>query len=154
MFDILPNTLRALIATFIWSTSNKNDATSLTFQLRHQHGVTNESRIIFSDVPQSFTAETYKISTANVKAFRPQSFTAFGNARTRSMRHMQTEPLDWWDEDVPGPDVSKRENLLQLANMTYNSYFEVGHKDWYDLGPGWNVVCAPQLQSTLQPKVD
>jgi len=55
------------------------------------------------------------------------------------MRHLQTEPLDWWDVDVPSPDVSKRKNLLQLANMTYNSYFEVGHKDWYDLGRGWNA---------------
>jgi putative lipase involved disintegration of autophagic bodies len=143
MLDILPNTLRALIATFLWSTTNKND-TPLTFQLRHQHGVTNESRIIFSDVPQSFTAETYQISTANVKAVRPQSCTAFWNVRTRSMRHMETEPLDWWDTDVPGPDVSKRWNLLQLANMTYNSYFEVGHKDWYDVGPRWNAVCALQ----------
>lgn len=64
---------------------------------------------------------------------------AFRSARMRSMRHMQTEPFDWRDVDVPGPDVTKRENLLQLANMTYNSYYEVGHKDWYDLGSGWNA---------------
>jgi len=152
MLGVLPNTLRALIATFLWSKNVEETASPLTFQLRHQHGVTNGSRIIFSDVPPSFAADTYQISTVDIKSFRPESFAAFGKARMRSMRQMQTEPLAWWDVNVPGPDVTKRENLLRLANMTYNSYYEVGDKDWYDLGPDWNAVCIPPSADWMNVK--
>jgi putative lipase involved disintegration of autophagic bodies len=144
MFNVLPNALRALIATFLWSKSVQETGAPLTFQLRHQHGVTNQSRIVFSDVPQSFAVETFQISTTNVKASRPESSAAFVNARERSTKQLQTEPLAWWDVDVPGPDVTKRENLLQLAKMTSNSYDQVGDKDWYDLGSDWNTVCTLQ----------
>jgi putative lipase involved disintegration of autophagic bodies len=150
MLNVLPNTLRFLIAAFLWPTSDRDAGSPITFQLRHQHAVTNESRIVFSDVPQSFTADTYyRISTTKVKAFRPESSTAFANARMRSMRQMQTEPLNWWDTDVPGPDVTKRENLLLLANMTHNSYYDVGEKGWYDLGSGWNTVRTRVSASAL-----
>lgn len=141
MFNVLPNALRALTATLLWFSRDRDAKVPLTFQLRHQHGVANESRVVFADIPQSFSADIYQISTTNIKAFRPESQTAFGSARLRSMRHMQTEPLEWWDEEVPGPDVAKRENLLQLARMTWNSYYAVGDKDWYDFGSDWNAVC-------------
>lgn len=63
----------------------------------------------------------------------------------RSMRHMQDElqPLTWDEIPVAGPDVEKRETLLQLAKMTYDAYYEPGDKDWYDLGPDWNTVRCP-----------
>lgn len=140
MFYVIPTALRALVASFLWSNEIHEALTPLRFQLRHEHGVFNESRTIFSDIAPSFAAESYQVSTQHVQSFRPDSFTAFSNARARSMMHMQSEPLDWDDTDVLGPDVSKRETLLQLAKMTYNAYAEPGDKDWYDLGSGWNTV--------------
>lgn len=140
MFHLLPTTLRALIATLIWSKETNSIPSPLRFQLRHEHGVSTDSRTIFADVPPSFTAETYQISTTDVKTYYPDSFTSFTNARTRSMRHMQSEPLTWKDKDVAGPNVEKRETLLQLAKMTYNSYALPASGDWYDLGSEWNTV--------------
>ncbi|KAF9463423.1 Alpha/Beta hydrolase protein [Collybia nuda] len=138
MLYAIPTVLRTLIATFIWSKSIDNTAAPLRFHLRHEHAVSNDSRIVFSNIVPSFFEESYQISTTKVKAHRPTSFTAFSNARTRSLRQAQTMPLHWADVEVPGPDVQKRENLQLLAKMTYNSYFAPGDKEWYELGPGWN----------------
>jgi lipase ATG15 len=55
---------------------------------------------------------------------------------------MQSEPLFWKDLDVVGPNVEKRETLLQLAKMTYNSYIQPSDKDWYEIGVGWDTVRA------------
>ena len=143
MFSILPTTLRLLLGTFLW-TEEPGRATSsppLRFQLRHEHAVSNTSGIIFSNVSPSFAPDTYGIHTRNIKAHRPPSSAAFATARLRSMMHMQNEPLAWDDVDVVGPDVEKRETLLQLAKMTSNSYYEPGGKEWYDLESGWNAVC-------------
>lgn len=148
MLYVIPTALRTLIATFLWSKEVHDATAPLRFYLRHEHAVSNDSRIVFSNVVPSFSAEPYQISTTNVKAYKPASFTAFSNARTRSMRHMQTVPLSWGDVEIPGPDVRKRENLQLLAKMTYNSYFAPGDKEWYDLSSGWNSVrwmCDYQL---------
>lgn len=57
------------------------------------------------------------------------------------MRFAESAMLEWRDEDVDGPDVTKRENLLLMAKMTYNSYYDHGSKEWYGLGKEWNTVC-------------
>jgi putative lipase involved disintegration of autophagic bodies len=140
MFYIIPAALRALIATFLLSKEIPEATAPLRFHLRHEHAVSDNSRIVFSNIAPSFSAESYQISTRSVKAYRPDSYAAFSNARTRSMRQMQTVPLSWGDVDVPGPDVRKRETLQLLAKMTYNSYFEQSDKEWYDLGSEWSSV--------------
>lgn len=137
MFGLLPNALRAFLLAFLWSDGVRE--APLTFELRHEHAVTNGSRIIFSDTPPSFSSETYALNTKNVKAYRPESSRAFERARTLSRTHFLSEAVDWWDTNIPGPDVEKRETLLQLAKMTYNSYSN-GGTEWYDLGPNWNAV--------------
>ncbi|KAF8061803.1 Alpha/Beta hydrolase protein [Lyophyllum atratum] len=139
MLQILPTALRTLIVSLLWSSQADIAPAPLKFQLRHEHGVTNASHTIFADTPRSFAAETYEVSTMTTRASRPESHTAFSNARSRSMRHMQSEPLKWTDEEVAGPDIKKRDTLVQLAKMTYNSYSVPKDNDWYDLGPSWNT---------------
>ncbi|KAG6868423.1 hypothetical protein C0993_003100 [Termitomyces sp. T159_Od127] len=137
MFQALPAALYSLIVSLLWF--NEDSAQEpLRFQLRHEHGLTKDSRNVFRDISPSFVADTYDIPPISVKSTRPCSFNAFIAARSQSMRHLQSVPLEWKDEDVPGPDVTKRKTLLQLAKMTYNSYATPGQSDWYDLGSGWN----------------
>ncbi|KAF5386866.1 hypothetical protein D9615_002087 [Tricholomella constricta] len=139
MLQILPIALRSLLVSLLWSENSNIEPAPLRFQLRHEHGVSNDSHIIFADMPPSFAPESYDIPTTSIITSRPESLDEFSNARIRSMRHMQSEPLKWKDVDVQGPNVEKRETLLQLAKMTYNSYTVPKDKDWYDLGSDWNT---------------
>jgi putative lipase involved disintegration of autophagic bodies len=127
MLSTLPNTLGLLIASFLWPLEHPNTP-SLTFQLRHQHGITNNTLIVLSDVPQPAaglraSGTTFTVKTQDVTTHRPTSF------------------MGWDAVNVPGPNITDRETLLQLALMTSNAYEqEPSSKDWYDLGPDWNSV--------------
>ncbi|KAG6832783.1 hypothetical protein H0H92_009401 [Tricholoma furcatifolium] len=122
---------------------------ALKFELRHLHAVSHSSHVIFSDVPlrtldthsneRNPLHDTYTIRTRQTTSFRPPSFQAFSDARTHSLRFGQSQSLPWDEEDVIGPDVERRETLLELAKMTNNAYVDPLDKDWYDLGGGWNV---------------
>ncbi|KAG6916910.1 hypothetical protein DXG01_004743 [Tephrocybe rancida] len=138
MLQLLPTTLYTLIASLLWSEGPRNHRQPLRFQLRHEHALTNDALNVFTDVAQSFAAETYEIPTRGMRTARPESLDAFTQSRSRSMRHMQNMPLKWKDEEIVGPDVTKRATLLQLAKMTYNSYVTRDQSDWYNLGSGWN----------------
>ncbi|KAJ3525924.1 hypothetical protein NM688_g8329 [Phlebia brevispora] len=119
---------------------------SLHFTLRQLHAVSPSSRVVFKDVAAS-EASLYAagenlgpIATRRVKSSKPFSHEAFVDARRRSARFRESVPLDWNDDDVLGPDVTKRETLLLLAKMTSNSYYNTpGAPGWYELGDGWNV---------------
>ena len=52
----------------------------------------------------------------------------------------QSALIDWQEDEVPGPDVTRRETLLLLAKMTSNTYFEPHTRGWYNLTDEWNVV--------------
>jgi hypothetical protein len=52
----------------------------------------------------------------------------------------QSALLDWEEDEVAGPDVTRRETLLLLAKMTSNTYFTPGARGWYNLTDEWNVV--------------
>lgn len=55
----------------------------------------------------------------------------------------QSALLDWQEDEVPGPDVMRRETLLLLAKMTSNTYFQPYKRGWYNLTDDWNVVRHP-----------
>ncbi|KAG0701595.1 Alpha/Beta hydrolase protein [Suillus ampliporus] len=144
MLNLLPTTLRFLLGSLLWLDSVPQPGPAilparppLSFQLRHQHAITNDSRAIFSNVAPSFAADSYTVSTSNVQAHRPQSAKAFHSARLRSIRHDQSEYVLWDTTDVLGPNVEDRETLLTLAKMTSNAYTTTIASDWYTLD-GWN----------------
>jgi len=140
MFSLFPNTLRLLLASFLWNKEPQalDGATQVRFQLRHQLASSNGSRLVFSNVAPSFAAETYAVNTRTMEIYRPSSYAHFSRARLRSMRNMQSEWHLWDGVETLGPQVRSRTTLLELAKMTYNSYYESGHQAWYDLG--WNAV--------------
>ncbi|KAI0342675.1 alpha/beta-hydrolase [Trametopsis cervina] len=118
----------------------------LEFELRHQHVVSPEAHIVFSDVGRtntrlsgSATSLPYTVSSRKVRAARPSSQEAFQAARTRSRLFKEHVLLDWDEDEIEAPDVEKRDTLLELAKMTNNAYLEPNEAGWYELHKEWNV---------------
>ncbi|TFK40199.1 alpha/beta-hydrolase [Crucibulum laeve] len=118
----------------------------LKLELRHLHAVSPDARVLFSDISiphslrvQGNTNTSYTIQPRSIKTYRPPSFDAYSRARTRSLRFGQSESLDWGEEDILGPDVERREVLLELAKMTNNAYVEPEDPAWYPLDQRWNT---------------
>ena len=150
IYTLLPVTIQALLASFLWPHTNRSGATTpLRFQLRHQHAISNTSRVIFSDIFLSFVPEVYRVDTRHITSYRPTSFLSFSNARLRSMRHAQNDASIWQESDILGPNVTERETLLTLAKMTNNAYNKPTDEEWYDLGSGWNSVSYGIFPSAL-----
>src|SRR5579863_2021560 len=106
------------------------------FRLRHMHAVTPSARVYFADVPSHSSlytdAQPLSIPISPMRTVRPHSAAAFAEARALSMRGQSTA-LHWEEDEIPGPDVSKRETLLLLAKMTSNAYLEPNTDGWYNL---------------------
>lgn len=119
---------------------------AVQFELRHLHAVSpTDARVVFSDVrngppKESLMDSSYSVWSRKGTTYRPSSFAAHTHARLRSMRFGENEWLDWEEEEILGPDVERRETLLELAKMTNNAYLEPDDPDWYDLDGHWNVV--------------
>ena len=118
---------------------------TLNFRLRHFHAVTPSAHVYFADVPLYSSSSLYddsqplSIPIAPVRTARPPSEAAFTEARALSMRGQSTT-LHWEEDEIPGPDVSKRETLLLLAKMTSNAYIEPNTDGWYNLTDEWGIV--------------
>ena len=124
----------------------KSEPTRLQFELRHQHAVSPDAHIVFTDA-RTWThaltdgnTTTYTIPTRRLSTFRPPSFSAHEAARIRSIRHAQSSDLPWREDELIGPDVEQRETLLELAKMTNNAYITPDDAAWYELGEAWHDV--------------
>ena len=131
---MLPSTLTTLFTTLLasfpanfasWLSRNEPSNRSLRFELRHLHAVSPDAQVLFHDVPASdrrlvagHSSQSHILSTRRVNTFRPVSNEAFLGARSRSLLFGESEPLEWEQDEVIGPDVEKRETLLELAKMT------------------------------------
>ena len=118
----------------------------LNFHLRHFHVATSSAQLYFADAPHddlssanSLSLGPLSIITSPLRTTRPSSHDHFQAARHLSMRG-QSALIDWQEDEVPGPDVTRRETLLLLAKMTSNTYFEPHTRGWYNLTDEWNVV--------------
>jgi hypothetical protein len=150
LFPSLANFIFAFFSIFISpdvaqrpSVPSRN---TLNFQLRHLHAVTPSTQVYFADVPPHsslhINTQPLSIPISPVRTVRPQSAAAFAEARALSMRG-QSATLDWEEDEIPGPDVSKRETLLLLAKMTSNAYVEPNTDGWYNLTDEWDIVRHP-----------
>lgn len=154
MLSALPTSLQLLIAPLLllWFQEAPQEPfdTRLewtqTFTLRHEHALTNDSRILFTDShPQqasfslSSNHDRHVIKSNGITIHRPKSFAAFDHARTDYM----TDADLWVQASAPAPRVDDRETLLSLAKMTNNAYYTPDEKGWYSLGSSWgNLVCS------------
>ncbi len=122
----------------------------LNFHLRHFHVATSSAHVYFADAPhdlspaRSLASSPLSIVTSPLRTTRPSSPDHFQAARHLS-KLGQSALLDWQEDEVSGPDVTRRETLLLLAKMTGNTYFEPHKPGWYNLTDNWNVVRHPLL---------
>lgn len=149
---MLPTALKALLVLLLeffldrgQHPQNSHFQKSLRFELRHEHGVSPDARVVFSDVPSTMSLvygneSSYSIETQYMTSYRPSSFSAYNDVRIRSMRHAQSANLPWYETEILGPNVEKRETLLQLAKMTNNAYVMPDDSQWYELGEKWITV--------------
>ena len=76
-----------------------------------------------------------------MKVARPASHSAFMNARDMSRKQGMSAALEWWEDEVPGPDVSDMDSLLQFAHMAFDAYYADNSTEWYGLEDrGWDKV--------------
>ncbi|CCL99294.1 uncharacterized protein FIBRA_01310 [Fibroporia radiculosa] len=147
---MLPSTLTALLAPAVALFSlNVNSALPpknpdvLQFELRQYHAVSPGAQVLFHNTPLNSLSEnsrtTHRLRSKLVKSHRPSSSAAFAHARARSIRFAESVSLDWDEDEIVGPDVERRETLLELAKMTNNAYLEPSESGWYDLDGKWNV---------------
>ncbi|KAH7890131.1 Alpha/Beta hydrolase protein [Phlebopus sp. FC_14] len=152
ILDIFPATIRLLLGSLLWLDDpprRPQTPPQLSFQLLHEHGITNSSRVVFSDVSTSQLMShtltspadpfTYTVDTSPFITHRPSSFAAFHEARLRSLRHAQNDVDLWRGVEVLGPDVTRRETLLELAKISSNAYCASRDADWYDID-GFNAT--------------
>lgn len=122
------------------------EPTHLQFKLRHEHAVSSDGHIFFSDVSPRWNALTegnqtiFTIATKTISAFRPPSLRTHEDARRRSLQHAESTDLAWWEDEIIGPDVEHRETLLELAKMTNNAYITADDAEWYELDKQWADV--------------
>lgn len=139
LYNYLPSALQYLLATYILAPQAASPG-PLRFGLRHEFGLTNSSRPVFSSVHSTsqLAYDAYEITTQRTQTYRPRNQDAFFRSRYSS-REARPE-LGWEETELEGPDVNDRETLLMLAKMSANAYERPGQKDWFDLGPDWNNV--------------
>jgi lipase ATG15 len=111
------------------------------------HAATSSAQVFLRDVPPeplSVNGIAYppvvSIPTSPIRTSRAPSLHEFTAARHMSKRRGQSTVLNWQEDEIAGPDVTRRETLLLLAQMTSNSYFEPEHSKWYNLTDEWNLV--------------
>lgn len=124
-------------------------APRLSFQLRHQHAVTDTSQVVFKNIHDSeLISHTlvspqdpyiYSVLTSHLTTYKPSSLFAFHSARLRSSLHAQSDAALWNMVEISGPDATDRETLLALAKMTSNAYMAGPDTGWYNV-KGFNIV--------------
>lgn len=156
MLHSLPNALQVLLAPLLLLThSNLRDDTTqtiltqqtpspLSFTLRHEHAIANNTHVLLSDVPQSMyhpqllSGFGLTLQRKNIQTYKPSSFEAFQTSRAENARLDGVTDADLWVQShTSAPDVEDRGTLLNLAKMTNNAYYERKDKYWYALGQQW-----------------
>jgi hypothetical protein len=154
MHSLFPTLVRFLLSSFYWSKGDPEAAykSTLSFSLRHEHALSDDLAIVFANVPPSLTqATTYTVDTRPVDLHRPSACSTLSRSCMPLLRQRRAaqSPLNTWDSmRVRGPEVERRETLLQLAKMTYNAYASgpENSSEWYELGSEWNTVRSPCVQ--------
>ena len=141
-YNLLPSALQALLRSALWPQAPQPiPHSTLQFELRHQHALSNTSRTVFSDItPASalgYRTGSFAVPTRRIPTHKPVAQAAFQSARFRG------GSVHWDTIETEGPEVQDREGLLMLAKMANNAYTEPDKSDWYALGSDWNTVRPP-----------
>ncbi|KAH6899248.1 Alpha/Beta hydrolase protein [Coprinopsis sp. MPI-PUGE-AT-0042] len=144
----LPIALVGYITSYLSPSSllpsaDSDELAPLTFHLRHRHALTNTSKVIFSDVPESAFAPDsgYRIPRRRMKVHKPSSHANFMAARNAKFQGTaNSSSVEWSEDEVPGPVLEDRHSLLQFAKMAFDTYYPDNTTEWYDVREdGWST---------------
>jgi len=146
---MLPNSLRLLLASLFSGIDFLNSPQNILehprhprFHLRHVHGLSNTSRIIFQDIPSpnlaQTTAQTTDFITSEIRTRTINTHRPVHSIGTRVWGNTSSAILGWDLEPIPAPDTTDPDTVLELAKMTNNAYVREDDKEWYELKDHWN----------------
>ena len=122
-----------------------SDRTFLSFNLDPEHRGVEGTHAFLHDTARARAqldegSPTFILRARPTTVHKPQSLSHIQRARSRSLRHSESEALEWTTSVVLGPDIEDRLTLVQLARMAGDAYAAPGQKNWYDVDPAWNKV--------------
>lgn len=91
-------------------------------------------------VPEGATPTSFSVRASPTTVWRPRDRDALQRARQRSLHLAESEPIEWEEVEMIGPDIEDKHTLAQLARMSGNAYALPGQKSWYDVDNVWNTV--------------
>ncbi|KAF7975826.1 hypothetical protein HWV62_8377 [Athelia sp. TMB] len=120
--------------------ADEAESSSVTFGRHHTvyHGSGEFGTPSFANMGQHHMDASPTVKSRPTTVYRPRSQAALEHARLRSLRHGESEEVEWDLVHTRGPDVQDKHTLSQLARMTSNAYALPG-KDWFDIDPIWNM---------------
>lgn len=123
---------------FSASSSAGSSPNSLTFRLAKDYSSQYPDWHQFSvkDRQHNDDRRIATLRTRPTTVYKPRSIDRFMSAR----RDPETNPVEWEEWKVAGPDIEDRHTLQQLAMMSGNAYALPGQKNWYNLDDIWNQV--------------
>lgn len=117
------------------------------FHLDEEHALDNPVQAKF-DVTHTLsdaTAPSITLQARPTSVWRPKDPNVLQHARMRSLRHSESELVEWEQVQMLGPDIEDQHTLGQLARMTGNAYALPGQKNWYDIDQVWNMVHSTSI---------
>ena len=111
LYNLLPTTLQLFLTSLLWHPRPSTPPSTLQFQLRHQHALSNTSRVIFfnTNPDLAFTMNGLSVRTAKTTAPKPVS-----QALLRSTL-LRGGSVPWEPAEVNGPDIQHTDTMLSLA---------------------------------------
>ncbi|OSD08584.1 alpha/beta-hydrolase [Trametes coccinea BRFM310] len=150
MLAIVPLALVLLATTCNAAALHRSESSRIpiSFELQHEYRPQlaeseqladfNQLAFDISDVEHAPSRTLATLQARPTTVYRPRSATSFQHARLRSLHSQESEPIEWDEVQVLGPDVEDKHTLSQLARMTGNAYALPGRKNWYDMDRNWN----------------
>ncbi|KIL00900.1 hypothetical protein PAXRUDRAFT_821094 [Paxillus rubicundulus Ve08.2h10] len=111
----------------------------LQFDLSHECRVENQILHISDYTFPLPSRPTFSLKAVPTTVYRPKSYGDVEHARLRSLHKAQSEPVEWVEAEVLGPDVTDKHTLGQLARMAANAYQPPRGDNWYELDRSWNI---------------
>ncbi|KAH9901544.1 alpha/beta-hydrolase [Cubamyces lactineus] len=143
--------LLAAICSSVAVPRSKPPRTPISFRLQHEytgpepHALPEDpsdlSQLVLDrqDIGAVPSSTAFALQARPTTVYRPRSPVDYQHVRLRSLHAQESEPVEWEEVQVLGPDVEDKHTLSQLARMSGDAYALPGRKNWYDIDPTWNT---------------
>ncbi|KAI0333517.1 alpha/beta-hydrolase [Cubamyces sp. BRFM 1775] len=140
--------LTAICSSVVAAQRPKPSRTPISFRLQHEYTgpgaqapPDDPSQLVLDrqDIGITSSPTALALQARPTTFYRPRSPVDYQHARLRSLHAQESEPVEWEEVQVLGPDVEDKHTLSQLARMSGDAYALPGRKNWYDIDATWNT---------------